>query len=908
MKTNTKTIQSRMTMNKLAIKTLSTIFALIMSTAAWAANNPCFTYLSITPGSAEVVIGKTVDYTAVPSSNGTGPQTFKWYVKGSNGAIPGDLAEIQGVDSNATVTVLGKKEDLGSMDCHFSQTCTKCAYPHHLKNEGAVLCVYDVKINTLTLTDVADAKNVKTDTTDPDTTPNDPDDRLVLVPTSGMAGGGAKQVSMNIDLTWLPTDVDRYQVGRRMRWRIINWDNEDLVTGGWDQKEGSFEASAVKATWTATSNAPRRCRVRAWDDANADGKFQQGTESARLLKVVLIETGFIQFWNEVPVVDTDKAINPNPSNAFEYKLFVFGDDGGSVSGVSFTWSGSGAANAVREEVALAGTSGRAFVPSLQDAQTGRIFTAAYAFTEPGTYQITATYKGKTFTPPGSVKDTKAYGGKITSNGKAPHGFYEFVNGTTQTTLLPFSHFLKRDAEPKLHPPYAAADKLSEKPDQELSDDWSITTKEGKKQLAFTKRTGTHTLSFPAKVGGKEIATITANGSTKVKLVPVGGDADLVRSKTQGLFFMDGSGKVGLNLGTGSGDPQWALEGSSGWNLMNIEVKIDPTNKLGKVQDLAGHLDKLNFIVPKLDIASPNGDPTDSANATNELVFDTGSSGNCRFTVTAAGLTELSAEARTLVHDRCEWTAKAVGAVNPTYAPNNRVGGSVTITLSGMPKKHDDFGRKRLVMVIKGVTKWQWYNDTEFFFNKDSSAIAANGKDPDWFFYWNQTASALNYGPHAPIAYKAGAGPSGEAGNAEVRGNGNNKPLLFKITMFETSGASNMTQYVGVLHHENGHIDSTKLPAPTGFGPQAIWSTAVDFDGDLVPDGFETQNTTSGYKISAVPVDRTADIKRRTDWEHATPFDPGINAGLTTKYQDEVISKEADIEPLDWSNKGQNHAP
>jgi len=361
---------------------------------------------------------------------------------------------------------------------------------------------------------------------------------------------------------------------------------------------------------------------------------------------------------------------------------------------------------------------------------------------------------------------------------------------------------------------------------------------------------------------------------------------MVRTAGKGLFFMDAKSDESRSKTILPNDTlRYALPDADGQRLIKSTT------------ELAGTIEPVVPLAPALDIGSPTGDPDREPDASNELVFDTPANpGKCQFTVSPNAYENFTADGRERVNALCRWQIDAVGEVTPNIALN--LNGTTTITYNSMPLNNSAFGRQRLTLTLNGVPagKWQWYQDVEFFFERDAQSRQAG--QPNWFVYWLQVGRAFGFGAPANVPYVWNASEY-RPGTTNVVGLFNiiYLPPRASITLFNNCRTS-IDQCLETMNHEAGHHASRMLPVEQGgWGTDLIYSASLDSDVDFIPDGFE--QTHPDYFTVGVVND---DIQ---PWDHA-PFDPATNRGLTRKFEGVVSDREAEFILQDWARPGKNH--
>ncbi|OHD66753.1 MAG: hypothetical protein A2176_11010 [Spirochaetes bacterium RBG_13_51_14] len=89
----------------------------------------------------------------------------------------------------------------------------------------------------------------------------------------------------------------------------------------------------------------------------------------------------------------------------------------------------------------------------------------------------------------------------------------------------------------------------------------------------------------------------------------------------------------------------------------------------------------------------------------------------------------------------KWTIPDIKDVTCTKTPDPPVGPKVTVVYRNLPKKNSEFGKKTIVakLDVSGCKAMDEV-DIKIFFPRDAKNNP-DGKDPNWFYYWVQTAAA-----------------------------------------------------------------------------------------------------------------------------------------------------------------------
>ena len=107
-------------------------------------------------------------------------------------------------------------------------------------------------------------------------------------------------------------------------------------------------------------------------------------------------------------------------------------------------------------------------------------------------------------------------------------------------------------------------------------------------------------------------------------------------------------------------------------------------------------------------------------------------------------------------DDLTWTFPEIGGKKPKTDPADARGREVKFRYEGLPAKNSDFGEKEVE--AKFTTQRDKCKDPDpqkvvVYFPRDAKNNP-EGKDPNWFYYWKQTAAAQGYQDH--IQYDPGS--------------------------------------------------------------------------------------------------------------------------------------------------------
>ena len=161
---------------------------------------------------------------------------------------------------------------------------------------------------------------------------------------------------------------------------------------------------------------------------------------------------------------------------------------------------------------------------------------------------------------------------------------------------------------------------------------------------------------------------------------------------------------------------------------------------------------------KLKLVTPHGDPRRapriSGDGQNEYTFDKNSPGNLVINFKAS---VTPPEAIKSIRDRVSFTVEPIRGSSFAWDGANP-GGKATVsggfmvakgTFTDLPPKIDDFGKKRVQLLLDG--KEVEKTDIEVFFPRDAkNHPAGQPNSPNWFYYYLQTVAKL--GPKPNIKY------------------------------------------------------------------------------------------------------------------------------------------------------------
>jgi hypothetical protein len=294
---------------------------------------------------------------------------------------------------------------------------------------------------------------------------------------------------------------------------------------------------------------------------------------------------------------------------------------------------------------------------------------------------------------------------------------------------------------------------------------------------------------------------------------------------------------------------------------------------------------------KVEIATPNGDPTTSAgaNATNERTYDSGGSPVVTVPCAASSVPD---------PDKLRWTIDNVGAIQATWNPSvpgdphTGKGLNPTATFTGIPPNNTGFGAKTITLTVDGLSGCQDTQVVEIFFpGTATNHPGGEPSHPNWFYYYQQNEGGTDYtygctAPPNPHSWSY-AGIPGSVHICDEAYAGD-KYIMTTVVggQLTVTGMSGTTSYyadfVGVLAHERDHTNNAITTGPP-----------ADRDSDLLANDFETgtSQTDPDDPCSAIGVTPCAPVTDCEVWAGG-PVEQAAVAG-------------ADISQ-DWADPGSNH--
>jgi hypothetical protein len=313
--------------------------------------------------------------------------------------------------------------------------------------------------------------------------------------------------------------------------------------------------------------------------------------------------------------------------------------------------------------------------------------------------------------------------------------------------------------------------------------------------------------------------------------------------------------------------------------------------------------KVKLITPR---GNPRTAPRAAGDGQNEFTFDSASPGKLTINFKAS---VTPSSAINSARDRVLFTCEGIGGSTfawDTNNPNGKAtisGGSLVAkgTFTGLPQKNDDFGKKRVQLLLEGQEVEA--TNIEVFFSRDATNHAGGQVgSPNFFHYYLQTVPKL--GPKPNIEYStvltSAYYPS------------RNKIYLDKITIrprgvpYGTRGTlSGIDAFAWAATHEMQHykdwadawdVDNSgtakKRAAVGKSGP------ADDRDDESIPNQVEDKNLSSSY-----------DAGDLYDWTNPKTPTARRPANIINDFEDWNCQRNRAVtgnHAKDWSDPGMQH--
>ena len=231
-----------------------------------------------------------------------------------------------------------------------------------------------------------------------------------------------------------------------------------------------------------------------------------------------------------------------------------------------------------------------------------------------------------------------------------------------------------------------------------------------------------------------------------------------------------------------------------------------------------------------------------------------------------------------------WTCEDITGTQKIWSPDPPVGGSVTLTLRGLPSNNQYFGD---TWVKASACSAEDTNTFKLFF----TATATNhpgGVTPNWYYYWTQ---ALNNGPHNYDASVDYGVTRNEWGNAVIYIGAN--AYVTDGTLPRHPGVNYINAFGFIVSHEKWHQShrTHNLNVHGGWDPSA----AEDVDDDAVCD--REPGDPPGHNGG---------------WESQYGTDPNDQTTYGETIDREWIAQQQETNPnadsIDWANEGSQYHP
>lgn len=154
------------------------------------------------------------------------------------------------------------------------------------------------------------------------------------------------------------------------------------------------------------------------------------------------------------------------------------------------------------------------------------------------------------------------------------------------------------------------------------------------------------------------------------------------------------------------------------------------------------------VVPKVELITPSGDPTnspvDSGDGQNEFTFSTNSPGvlevNLKAKVSPSGMA-------TQVASRCHFYVDTIGNSTLAWDSVNSNGVPIAsndfllakVTFTGLPADNTAFGSKKAAVYFE-TTKQDEKSFEVFFDKNETNHPAGQVGSPNWYYFWSQTTA------------------------------------------------------------------------------------------------------------------------------------------------------------------------
>jgi len=301
-------------------------------------------------------------------------------------------------------------------------------------------------------------------------------------------------------------------------------------------------------------------------------------------------------------------------------------------------------------------------------------------------------------------------------------------------------------------------------------------------------------------------------------------------------------------------------------LRDVEIKLELLH-----QGTVCHSDLIKVTVVEVTITSPR--------AGDHVTFSAASPGVC----TISG----SATASPGTYDPdILWTADPTAGSTLAYQ-DDRYGTTVTITYTALPQSNAQFGPKTVEASVAGASDQR---EVKVFFPKWGTNNPG-GSQPNWYYYWSQTAAS--YGSHSYDGSLGGTGATVWDGQAWVARMG---PAAPNYTSAGTwNNAQGIDLFAWMCRHEVKHSQD--------LNGQQWWPSCpgqrnlqTDSDSDWMRDS-EEANIGQGYLVEASPT-------YPDQWNCGAGYSDTEHFCLSTQAQ--WTPYVVNTDDYEWSDTGKEH--
>ncbi len=305
--------------------------------------------------------------------------------------------------------------------------------------------------------------------------------------------------------------------------------------------------------------------------------------------------------------------------------------------------------------------------------------------------------------------------------------------------------------------------------------------------------------------------------------------------------------------------------------------------------------------PKVEIATPNGDPTTTAgaNAGNERTCSTAATDP---TVTVPCVAEATPDA-----DKLRWKIQDIGMIKAKWNPHvtgdefTGQGLSSTATFTGLPANNSDFGAKTITLTMEGLPGAQDTQVVEIFFPKNATnhpSSATNANWPNWMFYWVQTVTPLGPAP----TFKYGASTIFTPGTTEITLSSGDAGV-YSAPYGANNPLEGIDNFAWTVIHETQHYKDWDDQWANNY---ADWfnnhkgkaGPGDDKDGDRIKNNIEDVDLSGTYNAGDL-----------YDWEVLNTPTAGRPASIINDFEDWNCQRNKAVtgdHSKDWGDPGMQH--